>query len=266
MAPRPPRRGVDIGEISRAVRLDLAVVMPLAAERPLDESALRVMNHSGNQAAGTSRCTTTAAADSRGPATRMKRLRVEARPQPSATRPTRMAGRGSPTRAAARQSWPTRCTGPAPIAVTSASTSATQLRASLAASAVVSRARGEKPRRSGANAQRSAHVQEVSAPTFSHADARSATRAGAPRACRRSGLRPMTSKTRSAEACTRSGDLAACRTPSDGGRAPVMPQPQRSLHVRPVSRISREEVAHLAHLARIDLTDDELDRLARQLR
>lgn len=32
-----------------------------------------------------------------------------------------------------------------------------------------------------------------------------------------------------------------------------------------MSAISRSEVAHLAHLARIDLTDDELDRLAGQL-
>jgi aspartyl-tRNA(Asn)/glutamyl-tRNA(Gln) amidotransferase subunit C len=32
-----------------------------------------------------------------------------------------------------------------------------------------------------------------------------------------------------------------------------------------MSAISRDEVAHLAHLARIDLTDAELDRLAGQL-
>ena len=32
-----------------------------------------------------------------------------------------------------------------------------------------------------------------------------------------------------------------------------------------MSAISREEVAHLAHLARIDLSDAELDRLAGQL-
>ncbi|GAB7190479.1 Asp-tRNA(Asn)/Glu-tRNA(Gln) amidotransferase subunit GatC [Kineococcus sp. NUM-3379] len=33
----------------------------------------------------------------------------------------------------------------------------------------------------------------------------------------------------------------------------------------PVSVISRPEVAHLARLARIDMTDDELDRMAGQL-
>jgi aspartyl-tRNA(Asn)/glutamyl-tRNA(Gln) amidotransferase subunit C len=32
-----------------------------------------------------------------------------------------------------------------------------------------------------------------------------------------------------------------------------------------MTAISREEVAHLAHLARLDVTDDELDRFAQQL-
>ncbi|CAM3213200.1 Asp-tRNA(Asn)/Glu-tRNA(Gln) amidotransferase subunit GatC [Stackebrandtia soli] len=32
-----------------------------------------------------------------------------------------------------------------------------------------------------------------------------------------------------------------------------------------MSAISRDEVAHLAHLARLDVTDDELDRFASQL-
>lgn len=32
-----------------------------------------------------------------------------------------------------------------------------------------------------------------------------------------------------------------------------------------MTAISREEVAHLAHLARLDVTDDELDRFATQL-
>ncbi|HZE41985.1 MAG TPA: Asp-tRNA(Asn)/Glu-tRNA(Gln) amidotransferase subunit GatC [Stackebrandtia sp.] len=32
-----------------------------------------------------------------------------------------------------------------------------------------------------------------------------------------------------------------------------------------MAAISRDEVAHLAHLARLDVTEDELDRFARQL-
>src|SRR6478752_7807537 len=43
---------------------------------------------------------------------------------------------------------------------------------------------------------------------------------------------------------------------------PVTPGPSR---MEPMPEISRDEVAHLADLARIDLSDDELDHLAPQL-